>query len=171
MPIEQRVVSKPKIGAKIGGSSEPAAPPEPEKKAGGGRKKLIVIIAAVVVVAGAAAWFFLGRGGGAAAEPAAEPAPEPGEVVQVEPISVNLADGHYLRLGLGLQLTIDAGGHGPIDPSPALDAAISLYSGRAVAEVNDPATRDALKAELAGILEEKYHGEVMDVYLTNYVTQ
>ena len=86
-------------------------------------------------------------------------------------MSINLADGHYLRLGLGLQLTLEAGAHGPVDAAPARDAAIALFSGRTVAEIADPTTREALKAELTETLKTAYHGEVMAVYLTDYVTQ
>ncbi len=171
MPIEQRVVGGgQKIGAgKIGGGAAKEAPapePEPEKKKG--KKKLFLILGAVVVVAGAAAYVFLGMGGDAEA---AEPEPEPGAVVAVEPISLNLAQGHYLRLGFSLQMTVEAGGHGDPDPGKAVDAAIALFSGRTVAEVSDPATRESLKQEFLHQVEELYHGEVMDVYLTNYVTQ
>ena len=170
MPIEQRVVSGAKIGGnKIGGGSAPSTPAveakQPTKKP---RKRLLLVVGAVVLVAGgAAAYFLLGKGGG---EPAAEPAPVPGAVLTVEPVSLNLAEGHYLRLGLALQLTEEAGEEAP-DTARALDLAIALFSGRTVAEVSDPATRDALTAELAHQLAEAYEGEVMDVYLTNYVTQ
>lgn len=171
MPIEQRVVSGAKIGGnKIGGGGAPSTPAveadaAPTKR---GKKKLLVVVGAVVVLAGgAAAYVLLGRGGG---EPAAEPEPVPGVVLTVEPVSLNLADGHYLRLGMALQLTQEVGEHTP-DTARALDLAIALFSGRTVAEVSDPATRDALTAELAHQLEETYEGEVMDVYLTNYVTQ
>ncbi|MGN8245007.1 flagellar basal body-associated FliL family protein [Cellulomonas soli] len=174
--IEQRVMSSPKIGAKIGGGGGSSKPePEPEPPAKKSKKKLIIIVAAVVVVlAAAAAWYLLmgpGKASGAeGAAPAPEPTAEAGAVLPVEPISINLADGHYLRIGLGLQLTADVGEETP-DPSVALDLAISLFSGRTVAEVSDPAQRDALKTELAHQLSEAYEGEVMDVYLTNYVTQ
>lgn len=168
MPVEQRVVSRQKIG---GGASarvvDPTPAAEPEAPPRSRRRLVLVVVAVVVLVAaGVAAWFLLGRGDAA---PAPEPTVEAGEVLQVEPISINLADGHYLRLGLGLQLTADV--HEPVDPSRALDLAIAQYAGRSVDEVSDPATRDALKAELAGRLSEAYEGEVMDVYLTNYVTQ
>jgi flagellar FliL protein len=173
MPIEQRVIGGgQKIGGgKIGGGATakeaPAPEPEPAKK---GRKKLFLIIGAVVLVAGgAAAYFLLGMGGGDAE--AAEPEPEPGAVVAVEPISLNLAQGHYLRLGFSLQMTLEAGGHGEPDPGKAVDAAIALFSGRTVAEISDAETRETLKGEFLHELEELYHGEVMDVYLTNYVTQ
>jgi flagellar FliL protein len=171
MPIEQRVVGAGKIGAgKIGGGSGPSTASD-EKKAKAPKKKkrmLVVVIAAVVLVAGgAAAYLLLGKGGG---EPAAEPAPVPGAVVSVETVSLNLADGHYLRLGMALQLTEEVGEEAP-DTARALDLAIALFSGRTIAEVSDPATREALTAELAHQLKETYEGEVMDVYLTNYVTQ
>jgi flagellar FliL protein len=84
-------------------------------------------------------------------------------------ISINLADGHYLRLGMGLQLT-KATKTAP-NPARALDLAIVEFSGRTVAEVSDPATRDKMKAELLTSLEKVYKGEVMDLYLTNFVTQ
>ncbi|GAA3795458.1 flagellar basal body-associated FliL family protein [Cellulomonas soli] len=174
-PIEQRVISSPKIGGKIGGGGGSSKPePTPEPPAEKSKKKLLLIIGGVVVLlAVGAAWFFLmgpGKASSATDTPAAEPAPVPGVVLAVEPVSINLADGHYLRIGLGLQLTADAGEETP-DPSVALDLAISLFSGRTVAEVSDPAQRDALKAELATELSEAYEGKVMDVYLTNYVTQ
>ncbi|WP_258724203.1 flagellar basal body-associated FliL family protein [Cellulomonas sp. NS3] len=176
MPIEQRVVSSPgkiapknpsgKIGAKAATPAEEEAAPKSKKKL------LIIVLAAVLVLGGGAAWYFLmGPGHATEGEAHAEPEPEPGAVLTVEPISVNLAAGHYLRIGLGLQMTIDAGGHGEPDPSKAVDLMIAKFSGRDMAAVSDPATRDALKAELLAEIEEAYHGEVMDLYLTNYVTQ
>lgn len=171
MPIEQRVISGPKIGAKIGGSSSsttpaPAPEPEPKKRRLPSRKLLLVLGVVLVLAAAGAAWFLFFRGDG---EPAPEPAPEAGSVVQVDPVSLNLADGHYLRLGLALQLTKDA--EETPDTAKALDLAITLFSGRTMAEISDPASREALKDQLAHQLVEAYEGEVMDVYLTNYVTQ
>ena len=170
MPVEQRVVSRQKIGARSSATTEapPATPAEPPPAKRSRRRLLVVVLVVALVAAGGAAWYLLGRGDATGA-PAPEPAPQAGEVVQVQAVSVNLADGHYLRLGLGLQLTADA--HTVPDTSRALDLAIALYSGRTVGEVLDPATRDALKAELAEQLSDAYEGEVMDVYLTNYVTQ
>jgi len=171
MPTEQRVVGGgAKIGAgKIGaGKIAPAPEPEPEpaKKS---RKKLLLVVGLVVLLAAGAAWWFLLRPAGAADAPAAEPTPEKGEVLAVEPVSLNLADGHYLRLGFSLQLTADA--HEAPDPAAAVDHAIALFSGRTVAEISDPTTRAKLRDELADELAEVYEGEVMGVYLTNYVTQ
>lgn len=172
MPIEQRVISgarpRPqaasgKIGAKDPDAEAPAA------KSRGVRKPLLVA-AGVAVLGGAGyAAFALGLVGGAPAAEAAPEEPVPGQVLEVDAISLNLADGHYLRLGLGLQLTEEV--TEVPDPSRALDLAIATFSGRTVAEVTDPTTREALKDELAAQLHDAYEGEVMDVYLTNYVTQ
>jgi flagellar FliL protein len=172
MPIEQRVVSGSKIGGnnKIGGGSasssggDDAAPTK--KKAS--KKKLIIVVVAVLAIAGGTAYFFLFKGKDSAE--AAPPPPERGAVLAIDPVSLNLAEGHYLRLGLSLQLTKDAGEETP-DTADALDHAIALFSGHTVAEVSDPATREALKAQLVTELDEAYEGKVMDVYLTNYVTQ
>jgi flagellar FliL protein len=167
VPVEQRVIGAPqKIGARSGAPAPAAAEPEPEPRK---RRRWPVLVVALVALAAAgavAAWFFLRTPD---AEAAAPPEPEPGAVLQVDPVSLNLADGHYLRLGLGLQLTAEA--HEPPDPARALDLAIALFSGRHVDEVSDPATRDELKAQLAEQLHEAYEGEVLDVYLTEYVTQ
>lgn len=178
MPIEQRVVAPQKIGAgKIGakkGVPEAEAPAEKKKpkKAKGGKKKLVIIAAAVLVVAAAAAYFLLlaPQGGSDAHE-----APKPAAVVQFEPHSLNLADGRYLRLGFALELSKAGGGHGgggELDPAPALDAAITVFSGRTVAEISDPETREALRAELLAKVQELYGEDlVMGVKFSDYVTQ
>ncbi len=131
---------------------EETAPPK-------SKKKLIIIIVAVLALGGGGYWFMK-------PEPAGPP--EPGEVVKLEPIQVNLASAHYLRLGLALQLTTSA--H-EADGSKALDAAISVFSGLPMAEVNDPAARVKLKKELEKELKHLYHDDVMGVYFTEYVTQ
>lgn len=138
-----------------------AAAPE-EKAKGGGKKKILVIVLVVAVVAGAA-WFFLLRPSGEA-----EPEAVPGEVVALEPVQINLAESHYLRIGVALQLI--EGAH-EIDGSKALDAVIEIFSGRSTDELTKPAGRHKLKKELMHTLEESYHGEVMDVYFTEFVTQ
>lgn len=170
---EQRVVAnKPKIGAR---PTSPSAVPEPAEegkgKKKGGKKKLLIIALVVLLAGGAAYWFLLKPAPPAdgAAAVVEEPAPDPGAVLVVEPISLNLADGHYLRIGIGLQLTADVAEEP--DTARALDLVVALFSQRPVAEVTTTEGRDALKAELLRQLEEAYEGEVMDVYFTDYVTQ
>jgi flagellar FliL protein len=127
------------------------------------------LLAAVVVVAllGVIAFLLLRP---TSVEAAAEPQPpELGAVVKVEPISINLTDGHYLRMGFGIQLTADAGEG--IETARALDIAIATFSGRSVGEVNDPVRRAELKADFVRQLSDTFDGKVVDVYLTDFVTQ
>ena len=132
--------------------------PAPEKKS---KKKLVMILVALLVVGGGGYWFFL--------KPAPAPKePEPGEVVTMEPIQVNLAEGHYLKIGIALQLTASA--H-EADGSAALDATIELFSGKDMSELTRPESREKLKHELEKELEHAYHGDVMGVYFTDFVTQ
>jgi flagellar FliL protein len=140
--------------AEVSGDASPA-------KQGGGKRKLIVVALLVVLLAGSAWWFVLRK-------PADADAPKPGEVVALDPIQVNLAEGHYLSIGIALQ-AVD--GAEEVDGSKALDAVIGLFSGRSVAELNRPKVRTQLKKELEHELADRYEEEVMAVYLTQFVTQ
>jgi flagellar FliL protein len=147
--------------------------PEDGEATGGGKKKLLIVgLVAVLALAGAA-YFFLFAGSGEA-EAAA---PEHGGYTALEPIAVNLAGGGYLKVGITLEYTVAAasGGHGGggVDGSKALDLVISTYSQAQPADV--VGARDALKEALEQKIVEAYtvdgHEMVMDVYLTEYVTQ
>jgi flagellar FliL protein len=144
--------------------------PADEDAPKGGKKKLLVIGLVAVLAIGAAAYFFVFSGGG---EAEAEPAPEPGSVLVVDPVAINLAGGSYLKLGFALQFTAehDAGGeHGAKpDGSQAMDIAIAQFSGAALTDVQ--ANREAMKAHLQEAIVEAYHHDVMSIYYTEYVTQ
>ncbi len=144
---------------------KPAAKAEGDAtEGGGGKKKLIMIVVGLLVVGAAAYWFVLKpKPEGKKEKPVA------GEVVVLEPRQVNLEGGHYLKLGLALQGT-ESVAH-PVEGSKALDAAIALFSGLSIEEVTRPEDRKHLKAELKKELEHLYHGDVMDVYFTDFVTQ
>jgi flagellar protein FliL len=124
-------------------------------------KKMLFIIVGVVLIA-AAAWFFMLRPSGGKVEK------KPGEVVTMEPIQINLADGHYLRLGLTLQMTTASK---EADGSKALDSAIGVFSGLPKEKLLSAKVRAHLKKELLHDLDERYEGSVMDVYFTDFVTQ
>lgn len=96
-------------------------------------------------------------------------APEPGEVQTLEPLQLNLAAGRYLRVGIALQLTTDV--KDEVDGSKALDAAIGVFSGLSIAAVEQLEQRDSLKRELEKELGQRYEGDVMGVYFTEFVTQ
>ena len=123
------------------------------------RKKPIFAVLALVLLA-AGGWYMFLR--------PTNTMPQPGEVAPIEAIQVNLADGHYLSVGIALQLTSTAK---EVDGSEALDAVISVFSGLPVERVNQPKERAALKKELLEMLEERYPDEVMGVYFTQFVTQ
>lgn len=175
MSTEARVVApQQKIGARPTGSDASATDKAPKKV---GKKKIILIGAIVAVIALAGAYWFLAGPGKAASAAAtgvdATASPEPtydlGEVLAIDSISINLQGGHYLRLGMGLQLIKSV--HAAPDTAKALDAAIALFSGHTTEELADPTIREDLKKQLGEKLFELYHGDVVSVYYTDFVTQ
>lgn len=134
---------------------------EPQEGKGKGKRKKVLVAAVLVLVVGAAGWFFF-------LKPDAESAPVPGEVMVLDSIQVNLAAGHYLRLGLALQLDEEA--H-EVNGSKALDAAITVFSGLEIADVARGEQREELRGELMEKLDEAYHGDVLEVFYTEFVTQ
>jgi flagellar FliL protein len=144
-------------------ADEKAAEEAPKKS----KKMLIIIIAAVLLLGGggAGAFFALHKSG-----PTKKPAPVPGKVVAIDPITLNLADGHYLKLGLALQATADAA-EAP-DGSQAEDIAISQFSNMSVAELSSNAQREKEKKELTEKVIKAYpENEIMAVYFTTFVMQ
>ncbi len=147
----------------------------------GGRKKLVigaVVLLVALLAAGAGAFFMLSNGGAedaAATEAAeaAEPEYEPGLVVPLEPITINLADGRYLQVGIALQEALAEGGgeHAETDGSQALDILISHLSGRQMSELAAPEGREAVKQELVEEIKHAYHDHVYDIYFTSFVMQ
>ena len=144
--------------------------PDDEDAAKGGKKKLLIIGLVAVLAIGAAAYFFVFSGSSSAE---AEPAPEAGSVLAVEPVAINLAGGSYLKLGLGLQFTLahdESGGHGgEPNGAKAMDLAIAQFSGASLSDVQT--NREALKAALQESVVHAYHDAVMSIYFTEYVTQ
>jgi flagellar FliL protein len=163
---------------------------EEEKAKGGGLKKLAIPVVALALGAFVGPKFL---GGGASGEAAAATTTTtaPGPVITLEPITLNLTDGHLLKLGLALQISAEwlhehgggggGGGHGgeaEVDTSDptrgyarALDAAIGVFSARSMPELMDNAGREAARTALTIHLEEAYHGEIEGVYLYEFVMQ
>ena len=139
------------------------SPPEGgATKQGGGRKKILILILVVLAVAGGAYWFML--------RPAPEPPePEPGEVLALEAIQVNLEAGHYLRVGIALQMSAEVVEE--LDGSKALDALIDVYTGERLEPLTEPDRREELRELLVEKVVELYEDEVLDVYVTEFVTQ
>lgn len=139
-----------------GRAPEPDEAPAPKSR----RKLVIILVLATLLAAGSAWWFVL--------RPSGNEEPKPGVVMPLEPIQINLAGGHYLRLGLALQLSESA--H-EIEGSVALDEAIDLFSGQKLSDVTSPPRRRQLKATLSEKVREAYHDEVLEVFYIDFVAQ
>lgn len=153
-------------------------------KDGKDKKGKSSLLPAVIIAVGllGAGYFVGGKGGGGGApaqahETAAEKTttteahPE-GEVIKLEAITLNLADGRFLKVGLALQLAEGASaekleGHAPV----ALDEAISLLGDRTYAQLSAPGGRAQAKKELTERVEKRFAGKVVDVYFTEFVMQ
>lgn len=148
-------------------AAAPAASEQTEKRS---RKK--VLLAGPLLVAVLAGWFFLLGPGSGSGEAQEAKEPEPGEVLALEPITMNLADGRLLKVGLALQLPLESsGGHGEVSGSVALDEAIAYLGEHSYEQLAAPDARQRAKAELSARVAERYHHEVLEVYFTEFVMQ
>jgi flagellar protein FliL len=121
-------------------------------KGKGGKGKIIIMVVPLVLLLAAAGWYFFLRGGGSGA-PKALPPPAAGTVVVLDPITINLAGGHFLKLGLTLQPTKAAK---DVTGDKALDLAITEYSGKTVGELSSSAGRETAKDELVARIKLAY---------------
>jgi flagellar FliL protein len=135
------------------------------------KKKLIIIVLAAVLLIGG------GLGGYLmffkSSKAAAKPAPVAGVVAPLDATTINLADGHYLKLKMSLQATNKVA-EAP-DGSKALDIAINLYSNQSSTSLLTKEGRDKskeqLKAQVVKAYTVKDEEEIMDVYFTTFVIQ
>ena len=152
--------------------SDKEAPAETPKKKS--KKMLMIIVLALVVLGGGGAGaFFMLKGD--PAEAAEEEKPVKGAVVAMDSaLTINLADGHYLKLAFTLQATEEAG-ETEIDNAEAIDIAIDKYTGMEIAELETEKGRQTAKAELLEEIEKVYNVDdtriIMDIYFTQFVTQ
>lgn len=128
----------------------------------GGKKKLIILVAVVLLALGAGYWYFLMPSG-------APKPPEPGAVVKLDPIQINLAADHYLKVGIALQASKGAGED--VDGSKALDETIDLFSGQSMQSLARSGFREKMKKKLEHRLDDVYDGDVIGVYFTDFVSQ
>ena len=115
--------------------------------------------------------------GAAAPTPGADAAaaPTPGAVVDLEPLTLNLADGRFLKVGLSLQMSADApaahGSEAGVNGAKARDAAIGIFGQRSYEQLLAPKGRAAALKALDTEVRKRYDGEVLQVYLTEFVMQ
>src|SRR3954462_7502099 len=123
-----------------------------------GKKHRNNLIPAIVVAGGLlGAAYFMSQGGGkasaapatAGATPSTRVKESNGKVDKINSVTINLADGHYVKLGLALQLKegIKATEFDP-QSARALDPAISTLGDHTMAQLAAPHGREAVKEEL-----------------------
>lgn len=134
-------------------------------------RTLLIAIVLVVLLGGGGAAYLLTRGSGHDAAAA----PVPGVVVDLEPLTLNLADGRFLKVGLSLQMSADApaahGGETGVNGAKARDAAIGIFGQRSYQQLLSPSGRAAALKALDTEVRRRYDGEVLQVYLTEFVMQ
>lgn len=147
---------------------------EDDAGAGKGKTKLLAGVAALALLGGG---YVVTSGGGSADAAEAVEAPEPvaGPVVPLDAMTLNLADGRFLKVKLALQLvegaSAPAAGDVAAFAAPALDEAISILGALSYAELVGPGGRDTAKVALSERIAARYEGEVMGVYFTDFVMQ
>ena len=145
--------------------------PKGEKKKGG-KKKLIILVVLVLGGVFAAKTFLLGGGSAAKAEP--EP-PAAGEIVEIDPLTVNLADAglHYARVGLGVVLVKGAVADDVTAHLALLkDATISIVGKYQSSVLATSKGQEQLRKQLTKAAQKLFEGDVvMKVVLTELVVQ
>jgi flagellar FliL protein len=103
-------------------------------------------------------------------------------VLTLTPITLNLADGRYLKLTLALQLSkaatpaagsVDAaaGAVPALDGAKALDAAIDVLGRHSYSQLIAPGGRASAQKDLSAQVKKRYPGNVLGVYFTEFLMQ
>ena len=128
-----------------------------------------------------AAAFVLRPQPAAPAVAAVEEPPVEGAVIETDPLTLNLTDGGYLKVGVALQLKApDEGDEATAEAETtdsafptarAQDLAVSTFGQYDRAALLSKRGREAAKKALVEGLYQAYDGDVIDVYLTTFVVQ
>lgn len=125
-------------------------------------KKFVIILLAVLLVGGGAYKFMAPKKVGP---------PVGGDVVSMDPTTLNLADGHYLKIAISIQLVKGKAATASFFTSHAAELVIDEFSDRSVASLASNAARQKLSDDLLAQIKQAYPGEVYDVFVTQFVTQ
>jgi flagellar FliL protein len=127
------------------------------------KKKLVIILLVVVLAAAAGAYVMLGK------KPAKPGPPKPGAVVSMSDTTLNLTDGHFLKIKIALQTVV--GAPSDLDTSKAADLLISEFSDQSMASLSTQSGRAAAKQDLLTKIEAAYPKQIMAIYFTEFVMQ
>jgi flagellar FliL protein len=130
----------------------------------GGKKKILLLVALLLI----AALGFVVKTKVMAA-PAGPVKPVPGAVLPATGMYINLANNHFLKLGLGLQETASA--PKTTDASAAQQAAIFLFLGEDYKKLMDPKYVETLRQKLVAEVAAESNGDIYDVKFTDFVMQ
>jgi flagellar FliL protein len=134
------------------------------KKPKKSKKKLIIIIVAVLALGGGVYKFKF----------APKPKPGPpvaGEVVKMDPTTLNLADGHYLKVAVDISLVAGKATATDFQISHAEQLVIDEFSNRQMSSLQSNSERQQLTKDLEKKIKKAYDGEVFTIYLTQFVAQ
>jgi flagellar FliL protein len=137
------------------------------EKAKGGKKVILIAIVALVLLAaagGGAYFFFLKK-------PGPPPPPVGGAMVQMDPMTLSLSEGHFLKVQIAIQLVEGKATAETFQTVQASQILIDTFSNRGVAELTTNKARKALTAQVLAALKKAYPKEVFDVFLTQFVIQ
>lgn len=142
-----------------------------EKK--GGKKKLVMIVAGLAVL-GVGAKMTVLKTPAAEAGAATTTTVVGGELVAIEPMSVNLADGHYLKVGVAIELVegedakhFEKAG----EPNKVRDLIITTAAGKTMADLATPEGKEHFREALDEGSHELYHEHYHGIYFTEFVMQ
>jgi len=144
--------------------AKPAAKGKAAKKGGKSKKKLIIIVVLLLAVAGAGYKFFL-------AKPTPPGPPVGGDIVQLDPETVNLEGGHYLKVAVAVQVVQGKSTATDFQGSKAEQLIIDEFSNRTVPSLSSNGMRKQLADELEKQIKSAYDGEVFTIFLTQFVMQ
>ena len=161
--------------------TDAAAPDRPPTVPAGARRKrhrtvpLVVTVLALGVVA---VYIVQGRRAGAAASGdttamTTTTAPMPGELVEIPALSLNLADGRFLRVGLALRLVKGENAEEWTKSETPLirDLLISFFAGRRMSDLASSDGREGARRDLLAQARERHGDAVLAVYFTEFVMQ
>jgi flagellar FliL protein len=151
---------------------------KPPKK---GKSNLLPAVVVAIGLLGGGYFMSSGKGGKAAAAvpgpgPASSTTVEGGAIVKLDAITLNLADGRFLKVGLALQLAkapkkIKPDTLAATDAARALDLGISVLGSKSYTELATSSGREAAKTELASKVKDAYGGDVVGIFFTEFVMQ
>jgi flagellar FliL protein len=97
----------------------------------------------------------------------------PKHVVDLPVMSINLAEGHFLRASFALGICDDVAPEEAdgLKTAPASDIIVADLSGRKMAELSTPTGREAAKDRLKERITAAYPAVVFDVYFVEFVMQ